>query len=74
MNLILRGLHSMINFPMPEVDTYEGNGESDEERGLRLYHVSFYDYLIDKDRSGRTTSTLECRDRVTLLGFDLVAK
>lgn len=53
-NLVLRGLRSLIRIPRIECRDPQHDEQKAEiqEKGLRFYHASFNDILLDQDRSG----------------------
>jgi hypothetical protein len=73
--LVLRGLHSLIKFPHIHDENFKKSLGDDEENGIRLLHVSFQDYLVDESRSAQFfIDTNIFLARITTAGFQLMAK
>jgi hypothetical protein len=73
--LVLRGLHSLIKFPHIRDENFKEPMGVGEDNGIRLFHASFHDYLIDESRSGKffIDTNIFCA-QITRSGFQLMAK
>ena len=73
--LVLRGLHSLINFSHYPDENFKRSTDVGEDNGIRLLHASFEDYLVDQNRSGHFFIDRNIfRTRIVKAGFQLMAK
>ena len=73
--IMLRSLHSLIQFPGMKDEIYEHGLWKTGSDGVRLLHTSFQDYLVDEHRSGQFfVNIAEAHAQLTVAGFKLMTK
>ena len=75
-NLVLRSLRSLVRIPGIECrSSQHEEPEGEDDTGLRFYHASFHDFLVDEDRSGPFYINLEdFLPKFTTSGFQVISR
>jgi NACHT domain len=76
-NLVLRSLRSLVRIPGLEChgSQHDEEAEGEDDKGLRFYHASFHDFLVDQNRSGPFYINLEdFLSKFTTSGFRVISR